>query len=113
MALIVRDIFAKSTHEVDPDYIQPLERLNAHAFFDLEDYLMARSVNPADYYAFTEALDRALLYEGHTEQIYSGFGGFFDARRVCGISTYIPREQFPVTRAAWLETSWAKYIGAK
>ncbi len=110
IASAVRDVYAKNSCEIDADYIQPLESMHTHAFFDLANYILARSVSPADYYAFIEALDNALLYEGHTSQIYSAYGGFFDASYVSGISTYIPRDQFPVTRNAWLETAWAKYV---
>lgn len=115
---------AKAVYEVaaEPtvDAIQPLEVIPTnHAFFDLEDYL--RNVTEggdatalATFDAFDRALGEAILHQNHTERIYSALGtwggGFFDADRVCGISSYIPREELPVTREAWLETEWARYV---
>ncbi len=106
--------------EPDIDAIQPLEVIPTnHAFFDLEDYMRNITQNgdgnaQAAFDAFDRALDETIVAENHTVQIYSALGvwggGFFDADRVCGISSYIPREELPVTRAAWLETEWAQQV---
>ena len=98
------------------DAIQPLESLwGPHAFFDLEDYMYnvtetGDATAQAAFESFGRALDEAIVQESHTPRIYSAFGGYFDAERVCGISSYIPREELPVTREAWLATEWARYV---
>ena len=90
-----------------------------HAFFDLRDYMQNIAQNGQEtaqtaFDAFDRALGETIVQENHTERVYSALGtwggGFFDANRVCGISSYIPREELPVTRAAWLETEWARRV---
>lgn len=105
------------------DAIQPLEVIPTnHAFFDLEDYM--RNVTEggdaavlAAFDAFDRALGEAIVAVDHTAEIWSALtaswgtmGEWFKADRVCGISSYIPREELPVTREAWLETEWARYV---
>lgn len=102
------------------DAIQPLEVIPTnHAFFDLRDYMQNIAQNGQEtaqtaFDAFDRALGETIVQENHTERVYSALGtwggGFFDANRVCGISSYIPREELPVTRAAWLETEWARRV---
>lgn len=112
-----RDLFAAGVGAPDIEAIQHLELLSLHhAFFDLRDYLgniAAGNGAEALLGDFDVSLGRAVFYERHTAQIYSSLGnfggGYFDADRICGLSSYIPREELPVTRDAYYSTSWAKY----
>lgn len=118
LALAAREVYRSGLGEVDLSGVQALESMSPdHAFFDMKDYLRQAVVGvgagdeAADAYAnFEEALSKVILYEKHTPTIYSVYGGFFNADRISGISTYVPRDQFPVTKAAYLNTDWAKFI---
>lgn len=114
LADAVRNVFASGVSEPDLGDIQYLEGLQPnHAFFDLQDYLWNISRSESAYEHFRQTLTDVIVYEQHTPQIYSAFGswagGFFDAERVCGISSYIPRDYLPVTQEAYYATDWAKY----
>lgn len=121
LAESVRNIFASAPRNPRLEEIQSLELLSPnHAFFDLKDYMKnitsdAGTEANLAYAEFEKALSEAVLAERHTPEIYSalgtGFsGGFFNAGKVCGLSSYIPRDYLPVTQAAYYETEWGKYI---
>lgn len=113
LADAVRNVYSKGIREVDPTWIQPLEKIFNHVFYDLDNYILSASKYNADYIAFRNALSDVVLYSNNTPTIYSGFSskGVFNADFVCGLSTYIVRPtQFPITATAWYDTAWAKYI---
>lgn len=111
LAASVKNIFADGTGTFDINAIQGLERLTNHAFFDLKDYIHNISDNSALLSAFDNALSGIILFESHTAHIFSGLGsrGTFDTKNFCGVSSYIPREQFPVARAAYYDTAWGRF----
>lgn len=121
LADAVKGVFASAPDEPRLEEIQSLEVLAAnHAFFDLKDYMQnitsgAGAESKAAYSVFETALANVIVAERHTPTIYSALGagltgGFFDASKVSGISSYIPRDYLPVTRAAYYATSWGKYV---
>ena len=109
LAESVRAVFAAGTDEADAGAIQPLESLANHAFFDLRAYIRDVCRDATLYSAFEARLREVVVYESHTETIYSAYGGFFAAEDLCGISSYIPRATSPVNRARYYETAWAQY----
>lgn len=114
LAQVVKDIYSKGIREVDAGWVQALELVTpAHAFFDLENYMFYATKSTSDYYLLRETIKDVLIYENHTPSIFSGFGRTtFDAKYVCGLSTYIPRAQYPITWTEWNKTAWATFIGA-
>lgn len=111
LASSVKNIFADGTKAFDIAAVQGLENLSNHAFFDLKDYMHSISGNTALLAAFDSALSNMILFEKHTAHIYSGMGsrGTFDTKNFCGVSSYIPREQFSVARQAYYNTAWGKF----
>lgn len=111
LAQSVKNIFAGQTKEYTLDDIQYLERINPHAFYDLHDYLYNLCDDAALFGAFENALSGVTIYEAHTPKIYSAYNrdGQFSADRVCGISSYIPRINYPVAYTAYYNTAWAKF----
>lgn len=116
LADAARDVYSAGLQDIDISGVQYLELIYPdHAFFDMRDYLSQATAGSAEanaaFVKFDKALADIIIYERHTPRIYSalGSGGFFNATRFCGISTYIPREKFPVTRAAYYNTAWALY----
>lgn len=112
-----KSIFAAGVTEVDCSKVQPLEVIQPeHAFFDLKDYLDQATLQAGDasrtaFVAFEKALDKTVVYQRYTPQIYSALssGGYFAAERICGIASYIPRDYFPITKEAYYNTAWARY----
>lgn len=104
--------------------VQPLDRMRPAGFHDLEDYVLALSDDEALEERFIAALDDAIVWNCHTENIYAlGYSldgmayGYDDIEykvdgklSLCGISTYIPIRETPVTLSHYLQTSWAKFI---
>lgn len=113
LAESVKNIFDKPTNEVDETIIQPYESLGNHIFFDLDDYIYNLQTDLQSYAAFQVALNAAVLFEGHTARVYSIYGGEFSVpklptNKVCGITSYIPRDRYPVTKGYYYDTAWAK-----
>ncbi len=111
LAAAVRDVFQAGVTEPNIADIQYLEKLYNHAFFDLSDYIHNICNDEVLLGRFDKALKDMTIFEDHTRFVFSGYGGTgnFEAKNVCGISSYIPREQFPVTRQAYYDTAWAKF----
>lgn len=118
MAQSVKEIFAaggKTFDETkinDINYIQYLELIPDHAFFDLKDYLEKICSDQALLEKFDAALAEMIVSEHHTSYTYSGYGekGRVQLNRFCGVSTYIPRDKYPVSKAAYNNTAWAKFV---
>lgn len=135
LAEVVAEVYAaarvgdyKNTiaQKVDMEQMQVLDRMRPAAFYDLEDYVCALAGEGALKEQFLEALNRAVVNVAHTDDIYSygyspdGFsvgydfieqkvGGVLD---LCGVSTYIPCRDLPITLSHYFATDWAKKIYA-
>lgn len=105
--------------------IQMLDRMIPAAFHDMDDYVYAMAGgNTPQMQHFLEVLDKVVVKSVHTEDIYSygyssdGFAvgyanieykvnGVMD---LCGISTYVPSRDLPVTLEYYFQTEWAKKV---
>ncbi len=104
--------------------VQPLDRMRPAGFHDLEDFVCQLSDNNALREQFLSALDEAIRWSVHTADIYSvGYSldgiswGYDDieykvggALDLCGISSYIPISEAPITFSHYLQTAWAKRV---
>ncbi len=117
LASATREVFALNpSPEIDISNVQYLELLSNHVFYDLEDYLSQFASGTSQFEAFQQQLAKTVIYTDHTDGIYSAFGWYngghaFPCTRFCGLSTYIPRAEFPVYNAAYLQTAWAQTVG--
>ena len=60
------------------------------------------------------ALKEAVIFTDHTPQFYSAYSQQpIGLPRSCGLSCFIDSNLFPDTQKAWLDTEWAKAIGAR
>ncbi|MBO7300980.1 MAG: hypothetical protein J6U53_06245 [Tidjanibacter sp.] len=111
-------------NRIDMSEMQVLDRMSPAAFHDFEDYVCALAGEGKLREKFLEALSRVVVKSVHTEDIYSygyspdgwskGYdyienkvGGVLD---LCGINTYIPYRDVPVTLEHYFQTAWAKKI---
>jgi hypothetical protein len=104
--------------------IQVLDRMSPAAFHDLDDFVCALAGEGELKEKFLDALDKVVVKNVHTEDIYSygyatdswAIGYDFIEQKVggaldlCGISTYIPYRDVPVTLEHYFQTAWAKKI---
>ena len=135
LAEVVAEVYAaarvgdyKTTiaEKVDMEQMQVLDRMRPAAFYDLEDYVCALAGEGTLKERFLEVLNSAVIDVAHTEDIYSygyspdGFSVGYDfieqkvggALDLCGVSTYIPYRDLPVTLSHYFATDWAKRIYA-
>ena len=104
--------------------IQVLDRMSPAAFHDLDDFVCALAGEGELKEKFLKALDKVVVKNVHTEDIYS-YGYSIDSWAVgydfieqkvggaldlCGISTYIPYRDVPITLEHYFQTAWAKKI---
>lgn len=110
-AAVKNVVTAVGNKQVDLTAIQGYEGLNPHLFYDLEQYIEALT-NDTD--AFKAALEEAVIFTDHTPQFYSAYSQQpIGLSRSCGLSCFIDSHLFPDTQKAWLDTEWAKAIGAR
>ena len=110
-AAVKNVVTAVGNKQVDLTAIQGYEGLNPHLFYDLEQYIEALT-NDTD--AFKAALKEAVIFTDHTPQFYSAYSQQpIGLPRSCGLSCFIDSNLFPDTQKAWLDTEWAKAIGAR
>ena len=95
--------------DVNVKSVQAYDAFDYHLYFDLLHYVELGVENST---AFEKALNKAVLYSGHTSTILTSTGDVdsFELARSCGVSCYITQKDCPATEAAWHETSWAKAI---
>ena len=95
--------------EVKAEDVQAYDAFEYHLYFDLLHYVELGVANSS---AFENALNRAVLYSGHTDTILTSTGDVdsFELSRSCGLSCYIPQSACPATEAAWRATDWAVAI---
>ena len=68
--------------------------------YDLDDFI-GQLATPAQYQAFRQALDNAVLYQAHTDTFFS-----LPLERCCGLSVYIPSEQYADCLPYYQDTPW-------
>lgn len=99
---------------VDVSNIQPYEAFSTHLYFDFEQYVEALTSNEELLSMFDEALSDVVLFTDHTSQFFSAVGdeAYIDLPRSCGLTCYVYQPGCENTHAAYLQTSWAKAVGA-
>ncbi len=120
LASAMKNALAASSGTADVSTIQFYEDFTLHLYYDLEQY--AEQICEGDNLEnVRSALNEAVPFTDHTTQFYSAFGDgrYIDLARSCGLTTYVhdatginSSDLYDVYQA-WLETSWAKAIGAK
>lgn len=96
--------------EVDVNSVQAYDAFDYHLFFDLLHYVELGTENST---AFEKALNKAVLYSGHTSYIETATGKdveTYTLDRSCGLSCYIVQSECPETAAAWRNTAWAMAV---
>lgn len=96
--------------EVDVNSVQAFDAFDYHLFFDLLHYVELGTENST---AFEKALNKAVLYSGHTSYIETATGKdveTYTLDRSCGLSCYIVQSECPETAAAWSNTAWAMAV---
>ncbi len=107
---------------VDQSRLQPLDRVEPTAFYDLDDFgLELCGDDELLLYRWRNALSEAVIYSGHTDDIWSArsaydywwiehkVDGVLD---LCGVSTYLPLKSAPVTSSYYYGTNWARKVYA-
>lgn len=109
---------------VDRSRVQHLDRMTPAAFYDLEDFVCELTDSEPLKAQFESAMSDAIVRSLHTDQIYSlGYSSSLDYNydyitpiagestlSLCGISTYIPFAEAPLTNSLYMETEWAKKV---
>lgn len=95
------------------------DRPAAARFFDLEDYVerlhAASGADMASLAAFRAALEAAVVWSDATEQFMGGAGapcGGFDIARHGGLTTYVPRAEFPSLNDSYTHTAWWRAVAS-
>ena len=86
--------------------------MQTHVFHDLLDYYSKIGGDAALYAAFAGQLRKTVVYEDHTEYVFSAYSGpgvgpfnmCVKLNTFCGLSTYVLQESYK-------ETPWAKAVG--
>ncbi len=122
LATSVKAIYSAGIKDVNLSQVQHLERISSnHAFYDMRDYFELAAPNQELLEGFYKAFDDAVVWSGHTRQIYSAMpwtnSGYITSISndvmlisLSGLSVYVPREELPTTRGHWHQTSWAQYV---
>ena len=105
---------------VETSRLQPLDRVEPTAFYDLDDFGVELCGDDEHLlYRWQSALDEAVVYSGHTEDIWSArsaydywwiedkVDGVLD---LCGVSVYLPLKSAPVTSSYYFKTDWARKV---
>ncbi len=121
LAAAVKDVLAANPEaHVSPREAIGFEGFDSHLYCDLEDYIKHLNGGTVPQ-AFADALDKAVPYTDYTEKFYTNFGaekGLKDLPSSCGLSCYIPDPSSSAAHVhnadlAYMETAWAKAIGAE
>ena len=103
------------TSEADADAVQHYEQLDSHIFYDMEHYV--RSMNCTSEFLvedFCSQLSRTVVYTRSTGRIWSNIygnrGQWITLQHACGLSSYIPRDIYPVFRDAYMDTAWGRRV---
>lgn len=114
---------------VDLKCVQALDRMAPAAFYDLRDYAVELAGDDVELRErFLAALDDVVVSTSHTQNIYSlGYDEesdiyYYDyispkegatSLSLCGINTYIPFAEAPITNSYYMKTDWAQKIYSK
>ncbi|MDE7069953.1 MAG: hypothetical protein K2O63_05500 [Alistipes sp.] len=100
---------------VDATKIQAYEGFTTHLYFDLEQYAEALTADQTLLAAFRAALREAVVYTDHTPTFFTDYGvaGDVSLPRSCGVTCHVEQAADPQIHEAFLETAWAKAVGAK
>ncbi len=121
LAASVKAIYTAGLNDVNLSRVQHLERIPTHhAFYDMCDYFALAAPTVELYDAFRDAFDQAVVWSGHTRQIYSALpwtnSGYITpvtngvVLSLCGLSVYVPRDELPKTKSYWAQTQWAQFV---
>ncbi len=114
LAAAMKEALSGSDKPMDASKIQAYEDFHYHLYFDLEQ-LVEQVCDEAGVEKVRIALREAVPFTDHTEKFYSAFGEgrYIDLPRSCGLTTHVRQSECEDVHEAWLETSWAKAIGAR
>lgn len=99
---------------VNVSEIQSYEGFTTHLYFDLEQYVEQLTGDATLLHDFRMTLRKAVPFSDHTEQFYSDYGSVtLPLPRSCGLTCHIGQPSHPETQTAFLETAWAKAVGAE
>lgn len=115
LAQAMRRVVAANDGTIDIAQIQGYESFPIHLYYDLEQFVEQMTDDEALRSDFRAALSEAVRFADHTPTFCSTSYQEFvlDLPRSCGLNCHVEREEFPATHAAWLETAWAKAVGAR
>lgn len=113
LAQSVKTIFSGPLKDFDIGNLQAYEKMSNKAFFDLYHYMSLICGDGQSLANFQTAFQNAVIYEGHTANLYGNVGGkgTFSASNVSGISAYIPRSALPFFAGKYFATDWAEFVG--
>lgn len=80
--------------------VQHYDLYSSPFMYDLDDFI-GQLATPAQYQTFRQALDNAVLYQAHTDTFFS-----LPLERCCGLSVYIPSEQYADCLPYYQDTPW-------
>lgn len=100
--------------KLDVNALQAFDNFSNHLYLDLDNYI-EQIATPATLATFRKALADVVLYCGYTSNLFTSTGDDEEiaVSRSSGLTTYVKQEGCPVTYESWLNTSWAKAIGAR
>lgn len=85
------------------------DRPAAARFFDLEEWAEHTCTNSGALEELRAALADAVVWKDATEHFMGGEGTYyngFEVRRHSGLTTYVPRGEFPALNASYRRTAW-------
>lgn len=92
--------------DIDTETLQPYEGAYPHAFFDLQDYMLASCTDETLREEFTRQLDLTVINRYNTSEFYSVYNaGYNEIASYSGVSTSAPSVLY---RAEWNATEWVQ-----
>ncbi len=80
--------------------VQHYDLFSRPFMYDLDDFI-GQLATPTQYQTFRQALDNAVLYQAHTDAFFS-----LPLERCCGLSAYIPSQQYAEYLPYYQDTPW-------
>ncbi len=115
LADAVRRVVAANDGSIDIEQIQGYESFPVHLYYDLEQHVEQMTDDEQLRSSFRSALSDAVVFTDHTPTFFSTAWreATIELPRSCGLTCHVEREEFPDTHAAYLQTAWARYVGAR